>query len=241
MVLHDSGERVVPEWVRPTDKMGSMLLEQHRRRYGIASADVRGKKVLDLGCGAGYGAHLLAEAGAAEVTAVDIDSAALSYAAETYAHPVVEYIQQDATEFAPAAQDYDLVTCFEVLEHVGDPAELLRVIRSALKPDGLLMISGCVYPTRDFYRFHLRDYSKLSFRDELAAGGFVVLDQLDQVAVMSAAEVRGTIRRHWRSFPLERFRTNPVKVLRAIVSTQLINGVTHEEAMFTCAVKPDSG
>ncbi|MBD0020415.1 methyltransferase domain-containing protein [Gordonia pseudamarae] len=238
MVLRDSGERVVPEWIGPADRMGFMLLEQHRQRYEIASSDIRGKRVLDLGCGAGYGAHSMADSGAERVTAVDVDSAALAYAFDNYSHPAIEYIQHDATTFTPDPGAYDLVTCFEVLEHVDQPQALLEVIRSALKPTGRLLISGCVYPTQDFYRFHVRDYSKASFRAELEAGGFDVLHELEQVSVMSAADVRGTIRRHWRSFPLERFKSHPGKVIRAIVSTQFINGITHEEMMFTCSERP---
>ena len=113
MVLRDSGERVVPEWIGPADRMGFMLLEQHRQRYEIASSDIRGKRVLDLGCGAGYGAHSMADSGAERVTAVDVDSAALAYAFDNYSHPAIEYIQHDATTFTPDPGAYDLV-CHEL-------------------------------------------------------------------------------------------------------------------------------
>jgi SAM-dependent methyltransferase len=235
--LRDSGERLVPEWVKPTDRLAVMLLEQHLHRYRIAAEAARGKHVLDLGCGVGYGAQLLAEAGAAKVTATDRDPAALDYAARHYSHPAIEYVLGDATTHRSG--EYDLVTCFEVLEHVRSPTDLLTTIGLALKPAGMLYISGSVYPTMDIYGFHLRDYDKVSFRAELRQAGFTVVDELEQSSEMSAADVRRAARLHWRAFPIARFRRHPLRVIRRLVRTHFVHGVLHEEMMLVCS--RDSG
>lgn len=233
--LRDSGERVVPEWIKPTDRMAAMLLDQHLTRYRTAALGAEGKRALDYGCGAGYGARTLAEGGAAAVTAVDVDPAAVDYARTHHAAPAVSFSVSDRVP--PGT--YDLVTCFEVLEHVSNPGDLLAAIREALTPEGRLYVSGCVYPTADMYRWHLRDYDRAALRDEVRRAGFTVVDELEQVAVMSAADVRKASLSHWRSFPVERFRRDPVRVLRRLVRTQLVQGVTHEEMMLVCTSYPE--
>ena len=62
-----TGERLLPDQQRDDD-----LYYEHLARYMFAAALARGRRVLDAGCGAGYGAALLASSGAHSVTAIDI-------------------------------------------------------------------------------------------------------------------------------------------------------------------------
>lgn len=62
------------------------LFAHSAKRYIFASEIVRGLRVLDLGCGTGYGSKILART-AREVVRADPDSAALKYADETYPDP----------------------------------------------------------------------------------------------------------------------------------------------------------
>lgn len=229
--LRDSGERLVPEWVKPADRMATMLLDQHLDRYRRAALAVAGRRVLDYGCGAGYGARMLADAGAAKVTAVDSDPAVLAHARAHYGAPAVEHVLADTV----VTGTYDVITCFEVVEHVPDPDELLAAFRRVLAPDGRLYLSASVYPTADIYRYHLRDYDRASLRAEVGAGGFTVVDEVDQASVMAAGDLRRASLLHWRSFPAGRFVRHPVRVLRRLVRTHLIQGVTHEAMMVICA------
>ena len=66
------------------DLMGGSLLEaEHLARYRWAGALVEGKRVLDAGCGTGYGSELLASQGAAEVVGVDVDADAIEAASRS--------------------------------------------------------------------------------------------------------------------------------------------------------------
>lgn len=220
---------MVPEWVDPADRMAVMLLEQHRRRYQAVCDDVAGKRVLDLGCGSGYGARMLAAAGAAQVLAVDRDPAALAFARRHYDHRAIEYVESTVADLR--VDDVDVVTCFEVLEHVPDAQGCLSLVRRALNQDGTLYLSGCVYPTMDIYGYHLRDYDEATLRREVEDAGFHIEDELKQSAAMTATDVRRASRMHLRSFPTRRFVQHPLRVLRRLVQTQLLHGVVHEDLM----------
>ncbi|WP_239341375.1 bifunctional 2-polyprenyl-6-hydroxyphenol methylase/3-demethylubiquinol 3-O-methyltransferase UbiG [Frankia sp. CiP3] len=229
--LRDSGERVVPEWVNPNDRMVKMLLDQHLRRYRTAALAVADKRVLDYGCGVGYGARMLAEAGAASVTAVDVDPAALAYARTHYPAAAIDHVLADTI----ATGTYDVITCFEVLQHVQDPAELLAAFQRVLDPHGRLYLSASTYPTADMYRYHQRDYDQAGLRAAVGAAGFTIVDEFDQASVMSANDLRRASLLHWRSFPAQRFRRHPMRVLRRLVRTHLVQGVTHEAMTVVCA------
>jgi O-antigen biosynthesis protein len=126
-------ERVVP-WGDPG------LFAWHRARYRFALALVRGKRVLDLGSGEGYGAALLAE-GAREVVGVDYAPAAVEHASRTYRRPNLTFLLGDATRLDPGLGPFDVITCFEVIEHLTDQPTVLKAISGALVPTGLLVLS----------------------------------------------------------------------------------------------------
>jgi 2-polyprenyl-6-hydroxyphenyl methylase / 3-demethylubiquinone-9 3-methyltransferase len=102
------------------------------------SASLRGKRVLDAGCGGGILAEAMATLGA-EVTGIDLSDKALKVAElhllesgnqVTYRKAAVEQLAQEQ----PAS--FDVVTCMEVLEHVPDPASHVNACANLLKPDG---------------------------------------------------------------------------------------------------------
>ena len=73
-------EEPVPERFVPDAMRGQLVAAEHVARYTWASAFCSGRRVLDAGCGAGYGSELLNGAGASEVVAVDSSEAALQLA-----------------------------------------------------------------------------------------------------------------------------------------------------------------
>src|SRR4051812_26497747 len=112
-------ERMVPgESDLLTEKM-------HEQRYEFARQFARGRRALDAGCGVGYGSRALAESGAVSVKALDYSESALAYASEHYGHPAVEWTQGDLFKIPWEPDSADLVTCFEVFEHVYRPDELV--------------------------------------------------------------------------------------------------------------------
>ena len=116
------------------------LVADHLNRYQFCRQFVKGKIVLDAGCGIGYGACLLAEAGARWVDAIDISSEAIAMAHEYYEHPHVHFIAQDVLSFS-ATDKYEVITSFETIEHLADTEKYLSIMRNALKPDGLFFVS----------------------------------------------------------------------------------------------------
>ncbi len=145
----------------------------HLNRYLVVQGLCRGRRVLDLACGEGYGSFLMANSwGASAVAGVDISKSAIASARKLFASPNVEYHQEAAeavdTLFEPAS--FDLVVSLETIEHLADPLSVLQKIRALLRPGGLVAIS-C--PNDHWYYrgpgernpFHQRQYTLAEFLD----------------------------------------------------------------------------
>lgn len=163
-ILPFTGERFTPECVR------EMWLE-HWHRYAFALHFARGRRVLDAACGEGYGAALLARAGAT-VTAVDLSGDALTHARARYGHlPGLAFEAGDVANLSHLPDGgFDLIVSFETLEHLAAQDAMLAGFRRLLAPGGLLLVSTPdrrVYSDRTGYRneFHVREL----YRDEFEA------------------------------------------------------------------------
>lgn len=158
-----TGERFTPECVRE-------IWYEHWHRYAFARRLAQGRRVLDAACGEGYGSALLAD-GAAEVVGVDIDAASIAHARERYgARKNLSFETADATALDFASARFDVVVCFETLEHVEAQERMLAGFARVLADDGLLIVSS---PDKHQYsevsgfrnEFHVREL----YRDELLA------------------------------------------------------------------------
>jgi 2-polyprenyl-3-methyl-5-hydroxy-6-metoxy-1,4-benzoquinol methylase len=155
-------ERFVPGTIR-----AGLAEAEHMARYWWASQFASGRKVLDAGCGTGYGSNILAETGATGVTGVDI-SAPVIEAAQAAAAPGAEFEVGDITSLALDDGSVDLIVCLETLEHVDEPERALDELARVLTPDGLLVVSS---PNRDVYPpgnpHHRREFTPDELREEL--------------------------------------------------------------------------
>jgi SAM-dependent methyltransferase len=164
-----TGERLIPGQVDVD------LLNEHKARYTFAVRLCRGKRVLDLGCGAGYGSAELAEM-AELVTGIDIAAEAVEYASAHYSAPNLLFQQASATELPFADGSFDLVVAFEVIEHLEDWRGFLAEARRVLAPSGQLIVST---PNRLYYTesrgshganpFHVHEFDFEEFNSELRA------------------------------------------------------------------------
>lgn len=102
-----------------------------------------GKKVVDIGCGGGILAESIAQSGA-DTTGIDLSEKALKVA-ELHALEVGANLTYRAISAEDLAQEqagqYDVVTCMEMLEHVPDPASVVRACAALCKPGGILFFS----------------------------------------------------------------------------------------------------
>lgn len=106
-------------------------------------APLAGKHVLDIGCGGGILAEAMALRGA-QVTGIDMGEAPLAVARlhQLESGVEVEYVQTTAEAFAQLHPGrYDIVTCLEMLEHVPDPASVIRACARLVKPGGHVFFS----------------------------------------------------------------------------------------------------
>jgi 2-polyprenyl-3-methyl-5-hydroxy-6-metoxy-1,4-benzoquinol methylase len=112
----------------------------HLARYAFAAHWVPGRRVADVCCGMGYGANLLAAAGAKKVYGVDSSDTAVNEARFRYGSPRIEFVRADVTVDLPLPA-VDVVTCFEGIEHVDAPEKLLANAVRCLAPQGVALIS----------------------------------------------------------------------------------------------------
>ena len=108
-------------------------IDEHERR------PLDGRRVLDIGCGAGLLTEPLARMGGA-VTGIDAAPENIA-AARLHAEQSGLAIDYRAGDIADADGAFDLVTCMEVIEHVADPAGFVAAIAARIAPGGLLVMS----------------------------------------------------------------------------------------------------
>jgi SAM-dependent methyltransferase len=160
--LQFTGERFIP------GVKGEIWVE-HWHRYHFASRWVRGKRVLDVACGEGYGSALLARS-AAHVTGVDIAQPAIDHARATYAGMAnLRFERASCTELPLPDASIDVAVTFETIEHITAQERFLDELARVLKPDGVLVLS-CPNKLEysDKRNFQNEYHVKELYRDELA-------------------------------------------------------------------------
>lgn len=130
-----SPERFVPELME-----GEFIEAQHVGRYLWASSAARDRRVLDAGCGVAYGSTILADAGARSVVGVDLAEDVLE-TVRARVPPNVRLERADLRDLPFEDGSFDLVVCFEVIEHITDQQEVVREFARVLSPEGLLLTS----------------------------------------------------------------------------------------------------
>ena len=143
------------------------LMRDHIARYHFALEYCRGKRVLDVATGTGYGASILRKHGAAEVVAVDREQGALDYAAGRYGTDGLRWLNGDAYRL-PFSREFDVVVSFETIEHLKDPVRFVRECKRVLRPGGLFIVSTPENVSGPYCSaYHEFEYSREEFRTVL--------------------------------------------------------------------------
>jgi len=164
-----TGERVIP------GEVDEDLWNEHFARYTFAARLSRRKRVLDAGCGSGYGSAELARS-AGMVAGADLSGDAVDYARGHYPLPNLHFLQASCTALPFAAASFDLIVAFEVIEHLPDWRAFLVEARRLVAPGGQCVFST---PNKAYYGdsrgptgenpYHAHEFSFEEFRDELRA------------------------------------------------------------------------
>lgn len=160
------------------DTLPIQRTELHLRRYLLAARYAHGVRALDCACGTGYGAALLARAGAKTVHALDRDPDTIAYARRRHAEPGVEFRVGDALRTGLHAGAVDLVTSFETIEHLPAPGAFADELARVLRPGGVLVLS--TPNDRGLTSFHEHSLTQADL-EGLLRSGFVITDRLGQI------------------------------------------------------------
>ena len=162
-----TGERVVPGQVNDD------LWSEHVARYAFARRYAQGKRVLDAGCGTGYGSAELAQS-AADVIGVDVAADAIEYASANYPIAGLRFLESSCTSVPFPPESFDLVVAFEVIEHLTNYRAFLDECARVLDREGLLIVSS---PNKRYYAqtraetgpnpYHEHEFEAAEFVNEL--------------------------------------------------------------------------
>jgi SAM-dependent methyltransferase len=155
---------------RLTSAVTGEIESEHWHRYSYARELCRGKDVVDVACGEGYGSALLAQV-ASSVFGIDSAEDVIEHARRAYSSDNLRFSCGDARRMKVETGSMDVVVSFETLEHLVEQEAFLEEVRRVLRPNGLLIIST---PDRDNYTnpapnpFHLRELTRSEFMNLLS-------------------------------------------------------------------------
>jgi SAM-dependent methyltransferase len=128
-----TGERCCPDF--PDENFIN-----HLKVYRFASQFCQGKKVLDVGCGTGYGTSYLAESAVLAV-GIDLSRQAIRYARRHYKNPQLRFLRMNAESLVFPERSFDFIISTENFEHLGDHRANLREMSRVLTDAGMLLLA----------------------------------------------------------------------------------------------------
>ncbi len=122
---------------------GDIVRNEHLARYRFAAQFVRGKKVLDIACGSGYGSKLLAESGASEVVGFDCDAEMAAENQKNNSLKNLIYKEGNAVDIPAREREFDIAVSFETIEHLKDEDQekFVLELKRTVSDEGLVLIS----------------------------------------------------------------------------------------------------
>ena len=152
----------------PSGRDDYLIYLIHVATYEFARSLVADRRVLDFGCGTGYGTHRLSGA-STSIVGVDVSEDAIRFAASRYQAPNLSFQSIAPIETAPLPfQDgsFEIVLSFQVIEHVPDPGRYLAEVVRVLADGGVLVMATPDRSTRllpdqrPWNRYHRVEYDR---------------------------------------------------------------------------------
>lgn len=238
--LEFTGERVVP------GRTELMLLDEHLARYRLALQYAKGAKTMDAASGTGYGCFTLATE-SASVTGIDISEEAVKFARLNFNADNIEFVVGDVLSLPFEDNSFDLVTAFEILEHVTEPEKFLLELRRIVKNDGCIIVST---PNLEFCKtnepnpFHVKEYTLKEFRQVLAdtyKGKIKLLGQVRYPPKRSLMLYYINLKRMFGIGPILKKRPAPIatsdETLSMKISSEFITENLHQSAFFVAVIE----
>lgn len=153
---------------------------RHLVAYRMAGELGRGRRVIDIGCGEGYGPALLADS-AEEVLGIDIAPEVVEHASSDYRAPNLSFEVMDVGSLDVGSRSFDVAVSLQVIEHIVDESGYLQEMARVLKPGGAALITTpnrlTISPGSDspINPYHLREYTPEELSSRLA-GYFARVD-----------------------------------------------------------------
>lgn len=135
MTPNNNNETRVIEYERIVDLKRLDFIEKN-----LAFLNPEASLILDVGCGNGNISRYLGSLGY-ETTGIDISEKAIEKAKTLNPYPNVKFLLKNAEQLKEENRKFDAIICSEVLEHLENPLELLRAIKSILNFDGILIVT----------------------------------------------------------------------------------------------------
>ncbi len=167
-----TGERLTPGGA-----LFGVDLARHRAAYAYAIGASRGERILDFGSGTGYGTAELADALGREVTVIGLDRVAASGSSR---RANACFLRADLREIPLAADSFETILSFQVIEHLEDPSRYLAAIARLLRPDGAAYLTTPNVLTSDAANpWHVHEYAA----DELQATLLEYFEEVEMLGV----------------------------------------------------------
>ncbi len=205
--LEITGERVVEE-----DYLQSVgtytIYAMHAASYRFAEAYCRDKKVLDMGCGSGYGTRHICTV-AQEAHGFDVAEDAIAYARERYQSANLHYHHAPLGSPLPFPDEsFDVILSFQVIEHIKNDEAYLLEARRLLREGGILIVitpdrkNRLLPAQKPWNRWHVREYSQKSL-NQLVSRHFSTTHELRLGAAWNVAktEIRRYRKTKWLTLP----------------------------------------
>lgn len=171
-----TGERILPTQIFNVTYQQSLVAYEFAAKHSI------GKTVLDVASGEGYGTFLLGKT-ASRAVGLDLHAGAVQEARNNYSSSTTSFVQGDLLNAPEILQGekFDIVCCFQTIEHVRDHDAFLNSLAAMTKPGGLILVSTPntnVFHSFNPYHVHEVNYVEMStlfsrhFRDFTIYGVF---------------------------------------------------------------------